>query len=68
MRTTVDLPEDLLDEVRRLYKTKTRTALLILALQHLIESKRIQDIRSLRGKIKIDIDLKRSRKNRNQSS
>ena len=28
MRTTVDLPDDLLAEVMRLYKTKTRTALL----------------------------------------
>lgn len=64
LRTTVDLPEELVEKARRLYGTKTRTATLILGLQKLIDDKRIEDLRSLRGKLKLDIDLKRSRKNR----
>lgn len=62
MRTTVDLPESLLDEAQRLCGVKTRTATLVLALQRLIDAKRIEDLRSLRGKLKLDIDLERSRK------
>lgn len=62
MRTTVELPEKLLGEAQRLYGVKTRTATLTLALQRLIDAKRIEDLRSLRGKLKLDIDLKRSRK------
>lgn len=62
MRTTIDLPEELLEEAQRLYKLKTRTATLALALQRLINDKKIEDLRSLRGKLKLDIDLKRSRK------
>lgn len=62
MRTTVDLPEGLVDQARRLYGIKTRTATLILALQRLVDAKRIEDLRSLRGKLKLDIDLKRLRR------
>ena len=62
MRTTVDLPEKLLDDAQRLYGTRTRTSTLILALQRLIDAKRVDDLRSLRGKLKLDIDLGRSRR------
>lgn len=62
MRTTIDLPDKLLKEVQRLYGTKTRTALFILALQRLRDAKRIEDLRSLKGKLKLKIDLARSRK------
>ena len=62
MRTTVDLPEKLIDEAQKLYGVKTRTATLLLALERLIQAKKIEDLRSLRGKVKLDIDLGRSRK------
>lgn len=62
MRTTIDVPRNLLDEAQKLYGVKTRTATLVLALQRLIDAKRIEDLRSLRGKLKLDIDLERSRK------
>ena len=62
MRTTVDLPMELMEEAQRLYGTKTRTATLILALQRLIDAKKIEDLRSLKGKLKLDIDLERLRK------
>jgi Arc/MetJ family transcription regulator len=62
MRSTIDVPKDLLDEAQKLCGVKTRTATLVLALQRLIDAKRIEDLRSLRGKLKLDIDLERSRK------
>ncbi|MBI4314228.1 MAG: type II toxin-antitoxin system VapB family antitoxin [Candidatus Omnitrophica bacterium] len=62
MRTTVDLPEKLLEEAQRLCGTPTRTATLILALQRLIDARKVEDLRSLRGKLKLEIDLPKSRK------
>ncbi len=62
MRTTVDLPEKLMEEAQRVSGTKTRTSTLILALQRLIDTKRVDDLRSLRGRLKLDIDLGHSRK------
>lgn len=67
MRTTVELPEKLLEEVQRLYGAKTRTALLILALQRLRDTKRIEDLRSLKGKLKLRIDLDHLRKVRDKT-
>lgn len=62
MRTTIDVPEQLMAEAQRLYGTKTRTSTLVLALQKLIDAKRVDDLRALRGKLKLDIDLDRSRR------
>lgn len=58
MRTTMDLPKDLLEEA------KTMTGTVILSLQKLIQSKKIERLRSLRGKLDLDVDLKRLRKDR----
>ena len=62
MRTTVDLPQELLEKAQKIYGLKTKTATLSLALQRLIDAKGIEDLRSLRGKLRLGIDLKRSRK------
>ena len=64
MRTTVDLPEDLLKEAMRLSKTKSKTSTLILSLHELINLKKIDKLRSLRGKLNLDIDLKALRRDR----
>ena len=64
MRTTMDLPKDLLEEARKMCGTKTMTGTVILSLQKLIESKKIEKLRSLRGKLNLDVDLKRLRKDR----
>ena len=41
MRTTMDLPKDLLEEAKKLSGAKTKTSTVILSLQKLIESKKI---------------------------
>lgn len=64
MRTTMDLPKDLLEEARRVCGTKTMTGTVILSLQKLIDSKKIERLRSLRGKLDLNVDLERLRKDR----
>ncbi len=62
MRTTVDLPEDLLAEARRRTDTKTMRQTLILALEELIRKTKREELRNQAGKIRLDIDLSRSRR------
>lgn len=61
MRTTVDLPEDLLEEARRATDSKTMRETLILGLEELIKKSRREQLRQLAGKIDLDLDLSRSR-------
>jgi len=61
MRTTVDLPADLLEEARRRTDSKTMRETLILALEELIKKSKREELRQLAGKIHLDVDLSRSR-------
>ncbi len=64
MRTTVDLPEDLLKEAMELAKTKSKTSTIILSLQELIHKKKIEKLRGLKGKLNLNIDLESLRRDR----
>tara|TARA_Y100000294_G_scaffold156524_1_gene157456 strand:- start:65 stop:268 length:204 start_codon:yes stop_codon:yes gene_type:complete len=64
MRTTLDLPENLLDEAMKMAKTKSKTSTIILSLQELINKKRIEQLRKLKGKLDLNIDLNTLRRNR----
>ena len=61
MRTTVELPEDLLDEARRWSDAKTMRETLVLALEELVRKVKREELRKLAGKIHLDLDLSRSR-------
>lgn len=56
MRTTLDLPEDLLNEAMR--ATSTQTKVIITALEELIRKSKISELKTFKGKIDLDIDLK----------
>lgn len=62
IRTTVDLPEGLLEEARRRSDSKTMRETLILALEELIRKGKREELRGLAGKILLDLDLSRSRR------
>jgi len=57
MRTTLDLPEDLLVEAMKSSKLRTKTSVIVSALEELIRRNNIQKIRKFHGKIDLDIDL-----------
>ena len=57
MRTTLDLPEDLLDKALRTTHIKTKTKVIITALEELIRKNSISDILEYEGKVDLDIDL-----------
>jgi len=62
MRTTLDLPESLLNEAMKVSHQKTKTAVIISALNDLIRKNKLQQLRAFRGKVDINLDLNRLRK------
>jgi Arc/MetJ family transcription regulator len=62
MRTTLDIPEDLLEEARERLGFKSKTDTVILSLQELVRRKRIEDLKSMFGHVNLDIDLPKSRR------
>ncbi len=57
MRTTLDLPETLIDEAMSLTHIQTKTDLIKTALMNLIQKEKIKDIKDYYGKLDLDIDL-----------
>ena len=62
MRTTLDLPEEIVEEARRLLGFKSKTDTVIVSLRELIRRRRIDELKNLAGKIDLKIDLPKSRR------
>jgi Arc/MetJ family transcription regulator len=62
MRTTLDIPEDLLDEARTRLGFKSKTDTVVLALRELVRRQRIEELKSLFGDIDLQIDVEASRR------
>ena len=62
MRTTLDIPEPLIEEARRLLGFKSKTDTIILSLTELVRRRRIDELKSLVGRIDLKIDIDRSRR------
>ena len=64
MRTTLDLPEALLKSAMESSHHRTKTSVIIEALETLIRKNRLQELKSFKGKVALDLDLNRIRKRR----
>jgi Arc/MetJ family transcription regulator len=62
MRTTLDIPEDLIEEARRLLGFKSKTDTVTLSLRELIRRRRIEELKDMLGAVKLDIDVPSSRR------
>jgi hypothetical protein len=62
MRTTLDIPEPLIEEARMLLGFKSKTDTVVLSLQELIRRKRIDELKSMMGNVKLEIDVPKSRR------
>lgn len=62
MRTTLDLPQPLLDEAQRLLGSKSKSDTVVLSLTELVRRRRIDELKSLAGRIDLRLDLPRSRR------
>ncbi|MGA3084125.1 MAG: type II toxin-antitoxin system VapB family antitoxin [Thermodesulfobacteriota bacterium] len=57
MRTTLDLPENLIDEAMKVAHINTKTKVIITALEDLIIKSKISGLKKFKGKVNLDIDL-----------
>jgi len=62
MRTTLDIPEPLLEEARHVLGFKSKTDTVVLALQELVRKRRIEELKSLLGSVRLGIDIPKSRR------
>jgi Arc/MetJ family transcription regulator len=57
MRTTLDIPEDLMNEAMKATNINTKTKVIVTALEGLIRKSKISDLKKFKGKVDLDIDL-----------
>ncbi|GAB6276073.1 MAG: type II toxin-antitoxin system VapB family antitoxin [Rectinema sp.] len=62
MRTTLDLPDELVNEAMTVTRSKTKTDLIKTALQNIIQKEKTKSLQQYFGKVDLDIDLDTMRK------
>ena len=62
MRTTLDLPDILVQNAMKVSHQKTKTAVIITALQDLVRKNRLQELRQFKGQVNLDMNLNVLRK------
>jgi len=62
MRTTLDLPLELLEEARLALGFKSKTDTVVLALRELVRRRRLDELKALMGRVELDVDVARSRR------
>lgn len=59
MRATLNIPDELIDEVQRLSGEKTKTQAIVTVMEEYIRRKKMEDLLALRGMIAIEYDWER---------
>ena len=59
MRATLNIPDDLISEVQKISKEKSKTRAIVRAMEAYVTGKKIAELRALRGKIPLDYDWQR---------
>lgn len=62
MRTTLDLPADLIEEARRTLGFKSKTDTVVLALRDLVRRRNLDELKALMGRVELDLDVSRGRR------
>jgi Arc/MetJ family transcription regulator len=62
MRTTLDLPDNLLEEARTAVGFKSKTDTVVFALRELLRRSRTEQLKSAFGTMRVELDLPRSRR------
>lgn len=62
MRTTLDLPQTLIDEAQNILGYTSKTDTVIFSLRELVRRKRIEELKKMAGHLELEIDLSKSRR------
>lgn len=66
MRTTLDIPEELINEAMKITKASTKTELIKNALINIIQKNKLKELKKYKGTLNLEIDLDKLR-DRNES-
>jgi Arc/MetJ family transcription regulator len=61
MRTTLDLPEDLIDDARSALGFRSKTDTVVYALKEVLRRNHVKGLTALFGKVHVELDLNKSR-------
>lgn len=61
MRTTLEIPENLLEEARKAARLSTKRETVVAGLNELLRKAKREDLRRLAGHVDLKIDLRKSR-------
>lgn len=61
MRTTIHIPQELIDEAIQLTGIKTKTKLVRVALENLIQKEKVQGLTDYFGQLNLDINIRNLR-------
>ncbi|MGQ0613641.1 MAG: type II toxin-antitoxin system VapB family antitoxin [Planctomycetaceae bacterium] len=62
MRTTLDIPDELMEEARKVLGFQSKTDTVIQSLRELLRRRRIDELKEILGKVVLDVDTARSRR------
>ena len=62
MRTTLDLPAGLIEEARDVVGFKSKTDTVVFALREIVRRSRVEDLKSMFGTMRIELDIPQSRR------
>ncbi len=62
MRTTLDVPEALLEEARAVLGFKSKTDTIVVALRELVRRQRVEELKEMMGNVRLEIDVPSSRR------
>ncbi len=57
MRTTINIPDDVIKETEAIYKTNSRSKSIELALKDALQQKKLEQLKDMIGKIEFDEDI-----------
>ena len=64
MKTTLNIPEELVNKTMKLSKSKTKTAAIITAMEEYVRRKKLEDIIGMKGKLRFTDDWEKARHER----
>jgi metal-responsive CopG/Arc/MetJ family transcriptional regulator len=56
MRATLNIPDDLMSEVQKISKEKSKTRAIVTAMETYVQDRKMAELRALRGKMSLDYD------------
>ena len=62
MRTTLELPQDLVEAARTALGFKSKTDTVIVALREIVRHHHLEELKGLLGRVELSVDVERSRR------